>query len=318
MTIKLFNNRDPTVVVRMKDTGAVRIFRNWELSSLLIFIGAQLLHNVVLIYSVQKSESALCTHISPLFWIFFPFSSSQMAGLEFLVLYSRFSLVTYFIDIGWWESSSFSVRCYRKTQRNFVVNDMMLIACGSTPAFRLIPAPLPLPLATRLRALSLWLCFCFASKLISAPFLDSTYKRCYVVFCFSLFDTGCNLDAKATSKVGLMGLSSWHWGSWLQGETWGRQGTWVGCIAMSPGYQGDSYLGQCHPGLQERAAGGCCAFPGRSPGSCTLVKAEESGDTAFGTDLDPEEVWSRGWAILSHNRSTGARLHPEANYTEEA
>ena len=149
MTIKLFKNRDPTVVVRMKDMGAVRIFRKWELSSLLIFIGAQLLHNVVLIYSVQKSESALCTHISPLFWIFFPFWSSQIAVLEFLVLYSRFSLVTYFIDIGWWESSSFSVRCYRKTQRNLVVNDMMLIACGSTPAFRLIPAPLPLPVTMR-------------------------------------------------------------------------------------------------------------------------------------------------------------------------
>ena len=43
----------------------------------LIFIGVQLLYNVVLVSAVQQSESAICIHISPLFWISFPFSSPQ-------------------------------------------------------------------------------------------------------------------------------------------------------------------------------------------------------------------------------------------------
>ena len=42
---------------------------------LLIFIGVELLYNVVLVSTVQKSESAIHIHISPLFCISFPFSS---------------------------------------------------------------------------------------------------------------------------------------------------------------------------------------------------------------------------------------------------
>ena len=45
--------------------------------------------------AVQQSESATCIHISPLLWISFPFRSPQ--STEFPVLYSRFSLVIYFI-----------------------------------------------------------------------------------------------------------------------------------------------------------------------------------------------------------------------------
>ena len=41
---------------------------------LLIFIRLQLLYNVVLVSVVQQSESATCTHISPLFFGF----SSQL------------------------------------------------------------------------------------------------------------------------------------------------------------------------------------------------------------------------------------------------
>ena len=32
---------------------------------------------VQLVSAVQQSESATCIHISPLFWIFFPFTSPQ-------------------------------------------------------------------------------------------------------------------------------------------------------------------------------------------------------------------------------------------------
>ena len=40
---------------------------------LLIFIGVQLLYNVVFVSTVQQSESTICIHISPLFWISFSF-----------------------------------------------------------------------------------------------------------------------------------------------------------------------------------------------------------------------------------------------------
>ena len=40
-------------------------------------IGVQLLYNVVLVSAVQQSESAIHIHISPSFWISFPFRSPQ-------------------------------------------------------------------------------------------------------------------------------------------------------------------------------------------------------------------------------------------------
>ena len=42
-----------------------------------LIIGVQLLYNVVLVSTVQQSESAIHIHISPLFWISFPFRSLQ-------------------------------------------------------------------------------------------------------------------------------------------------------------------------------------------------------------------------------------------------
>ena len=47
------------------------------LTSLLIFIGVQLLYNIVLVSTVQQSESAICIHISTLFQIPFPYRSLQ-------------------------------------------------------------------------------------------------------------------------------------------------------------------------------------------------------------------------------------------------
>ena len=43
----------------------------------------------------HKSESVMHTHISPLFWVSFPFRSPE--STEFPELHSRFSLVIYFI-----------------------------------------------------------------------------------------------------------------------------------------------------------------------------------------------------------------------------
>ena len=41
----------------------------------LIFIGIELLYNVVFVSAVQQSESTIHIHISPLFWISLPFRS---------------------------------------------------------------------------------------------------------------------------------------------------------------------------------------------------------------------------------------------------
>ena len=54
-----------------------------------------MLYNVVLFYAVQWSESDIHIHISPLFWISFPFRSPQ--STEFPERSSRFSSVIYFI-----------------------------------------------------------------------------------------------------------------------------------------------------------------------------------------------------------------------------
>ena len=68
-----------------------------KLSALLklIFIGVQLLYNVLLVPAVQQSESVTRTHTAPLPWLSFPFRSLHNTG--FPVLYSGFSLVVYFI-----------------------------------------------------------------------------------------------------------------------------------------------------------------------------------------------------------------------------
>ena len=44
----------------------------------LIFIGVELPYNVVSVFAVQQSESAIHTHISPLFWTSFPFRSPKI------------------------------------------------------------------------------------------------------------------------------------------------------------------------------------------------------------------------------------------------
>ena len=51
----------------------------------------------MLVSSVQQSESAICSHKSPLLY-YLPIWISTKHLVNFPVLYSRFSLVTYFID----------------------------------------------------------------------------------------------------------------------------------------------------------------------------------------------------------------------------
>ena len=64
----------------------------------LTFVGVELLYNVVLVPTVEQSESALCIHISLFFFFnFLPILVTTEHWVEFPKLYSRFSLVVYFI-----------------------------------------------------------------------------------------------------------------------------------------------------------------------------------------------------------------------------
>ena len=62
----------------------------------IIFIGVQLLYNIVLFSAAQQSESAICLHI-PLFFGFPSRLGHHRALSKVPVLYSRFSLVIYVI-----------------------------------------------------------------------------------------------------------------------------------------------------------------------------------------------------------------------------
>ena len=56
-----------------------------------------MLYNVVFISAVQQSESVICIHIFPLFWISFPFRSPQSTELSFLCYTIGLHLVISFI-----------------------------------------------------------------------------------------------------------------------------------------------------------------------------------------------------------------------------
>ena len=58
----------------------------------LIFIGVQWLYNVVLVSAVQQNGSAIHIHISPLFWISFPFRSPQCIKQSSLCYIQQLSL----------------------------------------------------------------------------------------------------------------------------------------------------------------------------------------------------------------------------------
>ena len=106
------------------------------------------LYNVVLVSTVQQSESVIRIHISPLFWISFPFRSPQSTEQSFLC-YTMFSLAIYFIH-----------------SMNGV-HVSIPVPNSSHPAFTLgYP---------HICSLCLCLYFCFANKITYTIFLDFTY-----------------------------------------------------------------------------------------------------------------------------------------------
>ena len=108
--------------------------------------------------AVQQSESAICFHISPLFWVSFPFRSPQ-------------SFLCYRVD------SQLSVLC------------TVSIVYMSVSVSRFIPPPALSPWAST-HCSHLCLCFCFANKITCTIFLNSTHTHIIFVFSFdfNLYD----------------------------------------------------------------------------------------------------------------------------------
>ena len=55
------------------------IFQSFLHVHLFTYIGIQLYYIVLLVSAIEQSESAVCIHVSSLFWLSFPFSSPQSA-----------------------------------------------------------------------------------------------------------------------------------------------------------------------------------------------------------------------------------------------
>ena len=124
-------------------------------------VEVELLYNVVLVSAAQQSESAICTHMSTLFWISFPFRSPPSA-----------------------EESS---RCCPVCSYSSCILYTAMYICQSRSSISSHPShSLQYP-----NIRSLLLCFyaCFANKFISIIFLDSTYKLILYSICFSLSDS---------------------------------------------------------------------------------------------------------------------------------
>ena len=108
-------------------------------------------------FYLQQSKLAIHKHISPLFWISFLFRYHREHWVEFTLLYSRFSLVMYFIH-----------------------NSMYM----SIPIFQFNPPALPPLVSICLFSRYMCLSFCFLNKFIGIIFIDSTYKQYYTIFAF--------------------------------------------------------------------------------------------------------------------------------------
>ena len=127
------------------------------------FIGVQLLYNVVLISTVQQSESAICIHISSLFWISFPFRSPQrteQSSLCYTVGFHQLSIL-YIVSI-------------------------VYICQSQSPNLSHLPPFLPwYPYVGSLR---LRLYFCFVNKIIYTNFFRFHIYVLIYNICFSLSD----------------------------------------------------------------------------------------------------------------------------------
>ena len=117
-----------------------------------------MLYNVVLVSTVQQSESVIRIHISPLFWISFPFRSVTTGQwVEFPELYHRFSLVISLVI--------------------YFIHSISSVYT-SIPISQFIPPPFP--------PWYLCLYFCFVNKIVYTNFFRFHIYALIYNICFSL------------------------------------------------------------------------------------------------------------------------------------
>ena len=144
--------RQPTLQATARMNVVVLEWEIWvacpSTAYLFFFIGVQLFYNVVLVSTVQQSESAMCIHISPLFWISFPFRSLQIT-----------------------EQSS--PCCTVGSHQLSILLHSIHSVYVSVSISQSIPTLIP-PWHPYVCSLCLCLYFCFAHKFICTIFQDST------------------------------------------------------------------------------------------------------------------------------------------------
>ena len=126
------------------------------------FIGVQLLYNIVLVSTVQQSESAIHIHISPLLWISFSFNSPQsieQSSLSYTVC-----------------SHQLSILC--------IVSIVYICQYQSLSSSQ---APFP-PWYPYICFLCLCVCFCFVNKIVYTNFFRFYMYVLIHDICFSLSD----------------------------------------------------------------------------------------------------------------------------------
>ena len=131
------------MIFAMKNLNSFLIFFLFFLLFKKIFIGVQLLYNTVLVYNVQQSESAICIHTSPLFWISFSFRSPQ--------------------------STEQSSLCYAVGSHQLSILYIVVYICQSQSPKSSHTLPFP-PWYPYICSLCLCLYFCFVNKIVYTNF----------------------------------------------------------------------------------------------------------------------------------------------------
>ena len=137
-------------------------------------IGIWLLYTAVSVSAEQQSESAICIHISPLFWISFPFRSPQsteQSSLDYTVrshqlsiFYTKVLVTQLFLFVtpwtilptrllhAWYFPDSTGMGCH------FLLQVVYVSAHKSVPICQLTPIPFP-ALASGICSLCLYINF---------------------------------------------------------------------------------------------------------------------------------------------------------------
>ena len=146
-----------------------------------IFIGVQLIYNVVLVSGAQQSESVIHMHISTLFQILFPYrplQSTEQSSLCYTVGPYQLSILYIVVCICQSQSPNLSLCPFLPGNHKFV-----FYTCNSTSAVQITS----------------FVCF----------FLDSTYKQYHMIFVFlCLTYITLSMTASRSNHVAANGINS--------------------------------------------------------------------------------------------------------------